>query len=163
MTGGRTSQQSIRPIDIDKVWAALGMPRATPFEKAMARATGGHTTRLARVRLGQASFRRELIEQFGLVCAFTGPGPHEALEAAHLYSFATSGKHHPHGGWLMRRDLHQLFDVGHVAVHPDTLVVDVAVGLHTFPAYADLHGKGVHVRVKDKHRDWLRLHWAAYR
>lgn len=164
MTEKPKSQQAIRPIRIDELWAKLDRPRVTPFEAAVARwAAGGHATRLARVRLGQASFRRQLVGQFGLVCAFTGPGPGEALEAAHLYSFAKSGRHHPHGGWLMRSDLHQLFDVGHVAVHPDDLVVDVAADVRRYPGYAALHGQGLRIAVEDEHVEWLRLHWTANR
>ncbi|MGW5050675.1 HNH endonuclease [Actinokineospora sp. NPDC004072] len=157
------SQHSIRRIDLARFWAALGHPRATPFEAALGRWVDGHTTRIARVRLGQAEFRRSLIDRFGNMCAFTGPGPLEALQAAHLYSYAKSGKHDPHGGWLMRSDLHDLFDVGHIAVDPTRLVINVSPDVRAYPAYGALHDQSIKVAVEPRHRDWLALHWSRNR
>lgn len=71
-----------------------------------------------RVRVGQAEFRLRLLARYGNVCAFSGPSPTAALEAAHLYSYAAEGRHHDDGGFLLRRDLHRLFDLGLLAVEP---------------------------------------------
>ncbi|GAA4436241.1 hypothetical protein GCM10023148_42830 [Actinokineospora soli] len=164
LTDNPKSQHSIRPINLTKLWRAIGDPRATPFEAALEQQIpGGHATRVVRVRKGQPEFRKALREQFGDVCAFTGPCPERALEAAHLYSFAASGKHHRHGGWLMRRDLHSLFDVGHVAVHPVDLVVDLTAEVRGYASYAGLHGRPVEVAVEEQHREWLDLHWSRNR
>ena len=164
MTDSPKSQHAIRPIDLGRFWAALGKPRVTPFEAALGQwVRGGHTNRVARVRLGQPGFRKGLLGRFGAVCAFTGPGPQEALEAAHLYSYARSGKHDLYGGWLMRRDLHSLFDVGHVAVHPVSLTIDVTPDVRRYAAYGALHGGRLHVKADVQHRKWLDLHWARNR
>jgi hypothetical protein len=85
-----------------------------------------------------------LLDAFGSVCAFTGPAPAPALEACHLYSYSAVGEHHTHGGLLLRRDVHRLFDLGYLAVNPYTLAIDVADALRTFPIYTSLDGQGLH-------------------
>lgn len=117
----------------------------------------GHGMGLARV--GQGAFRRDLLDRYGAVCAMSGAAPAEALEAAHLYSYATSGRHHEHGGLLLRRDLHRLFDSGLLAVNPTTKRLDVSDALTGFPAYGYLHGQGLQIDLKPDHWRWIGLHW----
>ena len=76
----------------------------------------GFTERMVRARRGQTQFRAHLLKRFGEICAFSGPCYRVALEAAHLYSYAETGRHQEGGGLLMRRDLHRLFDEGLVGV-----------------------------------------------
>ena len=94
-----------------------------------------------RVRLGQAEFRRRMLEEFETDCAFTGRAPLSMLEACHLYSYAAVGEHHDHGGLILRRDVHRLFDLGQVAVNPETMTIDVSDELRGFPTYASLAGR----------------------
>ncbi len=138
------SQHSLRRLD----WAAFetamhqadpGLPLRIVNHRAGQIAADGHTTRTVRVRRGQAAFRTELTARYGEVCALSGPTPSAALEAAHLYSYAQDGTHHPQGGLLLRRDLHRLFDLGLLAVHPLQAVVDVSAEIADCPAYAPLH------------------------
>ncbi|WP_431943543.1 HNH endonuclease [Micromonospora marina] len=124
---------------------------------------GGHARAVVRARRGQGAFRRALLDQFGSVCAFTGKAPVDALEAAHLYSYATTGRHDSRGGFLLRRDLHRLFDLGHIAVHPTDAILDIAPALFAFPDYASLHGKSLAVPLTVGHRRWLQEHWAEHR
>nr|WP_231707905.1 HNH endonuclease [Arthrobacter caoxuetaonis] len=124
---------------------------------------GGHTSALVRVRKGQTLFRKSLIDRYGTICAFTGRCPLEVLEAAHLYSYASVGEHHEHGGLLLRRDLHRLFDRGKLAVHPRSLVIDIAVELHSYPLYQQLHGTKLQVSVNASQREWLGEHWKQHR
>ncbi|MGY1665937.1 HNH endonuclease [Geodermatophilus sp. SYSU D00696] len=124
---------------------------------------GGHVRRLARVRLGQGSFRARLLEQYGESCAFTGPAPAAAIEAAHLYSYAQAGVHEDGGGLLLRRDLHRLFDQGEIAIEPQTGCIDVRPNLRVFAAYADLHGRSIQVTLGSKQRVWVREHWELHR
>ncbi|MFH8991606.1 HNH endonuclease [Streptomyces sp. NPDC017940] len=77
--------------------------------------TGRREARMRR-RVGQEAFRARLFREQGEVCAFAGPTSADALEAAHLYSYAESGEHHEYGGLLLRSDIHRLFDLGHIAV-----------------------------------------------
>ncbi|MCP2273565.1 HNH endonuclease [Actinokineospora diospyrosa] len=158
------SQLSIRAFRFDDFVAALkeqpGISRLTPVR---ARIAGGHRKAVVRVRKGQGQFRADLLDRYGDLCAFTGPMPREALEAAHLYSYAADGKHREDGGLLMRRDIHRLFDLGHIAVDPAAMTIDVVGGLHKYSVYAPLHGSELHVAPTARQREWLTKHWALYR
>ncbi|WP_413101953.1 HNH endonuclease [Streptomyces sp. Inha503] len=124
---------------------------------------GGHRQSLVRIRVGQEAFRTRLLREQGEVCAFTGPTPAAALEAAHLYSYAESGEHHDYGGLLLRRDIHRLFDLGHIAVDTASGTLDIASDLDHFPYYAQLHGRPLAVRLRPEHEVWLDTHWLSRR
>ncbi|MFJ9766492.1 HNH endonuclease signature motif containing protein [Streptomyces erythrochromogenes] len=132
-------------------------------DKTRAVIAGGHSERVSRVRKGQASFRAKLLNDFGEVCAFTGPLPASVLDAAHLYSYADHSEHHESGGLLLRKDVHRLFDLGEIAINPKTLVLDVAPKTRAFPAYDSLHGQPVSVALDNKHRKWIKEHWNMHR
>lgn len=116
-----------------------------------------------RVRLGQAAFRQHLLSSNGPVCIFTGDCPASTLEAAHLYSYAKIGRHHEHGGFLMCRDLHRLFDLGLLAVNPTSLTVDVSPTLARYPAYSALRGQPLQAAVRGVEVQWMRKHWQEHR
>lgn len=160
------SQLSLRPLHWERFRTAVARAgHGVPLIHVDARAgvAGGHATVTVRVRRGQATFRQRLIAEYGAVCALSGPAPAAALEAAHLYSYAAIGRHHRHGGLLLRRDVHRLFDLGQLAVDPATLSIDVAAELRTFPTYASLHGMSMHVAPSGSQRAWLRRHWQQHR
>ena len=123
----------------------------------------GFSHALVRVRRGQQQFRDQLLATQGSVCAFTGDAPPRALEAGHLYSYAQLGTHFKHGGLMLRRDIHRLFDDGLLAVEPSTLRVDVAPGLAGYPQYARLHEKPMTLRLREEQVDWLSKHWDEHR
>ncbi|NOW02226.1 HNH endonuclease signature motif containing protein [Isoptericola chiayiensis] len=118
---------------------------------------------MVRVRRGQRQFRRHLLSDHGNLCAFTGAAPERVLEAGHLYSYARLGSHHAHGGLMLRRDIHRLFDDGLLAVDPSRLRVDVAADLETYPQYARLHDGELVVPLRDEQVDWLYKHWEEHR
>jgi len=160
------SQLSLRPLR----WAAFRstVESAVPGDSlTVVDFRGEHTWRhrlaTVRLRLGQGRFRRALLEEQGLVCAISGPDPPAALEAAHLCSYAAVGMHHSHGGFLPRRDVHRLFDLGQIAVNPADLCVDVSPEVIGYPSYAALHASAMVVEVGDRQRTWLAAHWAEHR
>lgn len=161
------SQLSLRRLRWDDFWSAVSArPQAPPMTTLRSTAetiAGGHADAVVRVRIGQQKFRRQLIEKLGAVCAFTGPAPIAALEAAHLYSYATVGEHYVYGGFLLRRDIHRLFDIGLLAVHPDSLTVDVATSLTSYEEYRRLQGVALSIETTTAHRVWLRAHWTMHR
>ena len=106
---------------------------------------GGFTIILSKSRLGQQRFREEMLGRYGPRCAITGPQPPETLEAAHIRSFSSSPRHDRDNGLLLRRDLHALFDRSLIAVDPRTWTIQVAPGLHSYPAIAALHGRPLDV------------------
>ncbi|MET4640982.1 hypothetical protein ABID95_000682 [Streptomyces atratus] len=132
-------------------------------DKARGFIAGGHTTRMARVRNGQAAFRASLLEKFGEVCAFTGAMPAAVLDAAHLYSYSEKGKHFTFGGLLLRKDVHRLFDLGQIAINPMTFVLDVAQETRAYREYARLHCQPLTVPVDRPQEMWIQEHWAMHR
>jgi hypothetical protein len=161
------SQLSLRPLRWERLRAAI-MAAGTVTtvdiaDNTQQAITGGHRKATVRVRVGQSAFRKRLLETQGEVCALTGPTPDVALEAAHLYSYAATGEHHTSGGLLLRRDIHRLFDLGLIAVHPKKLTLDVAGRLAPYPVYAQLHGAEPIAPLSRQHLTWLTAHWAMHR
>lgn len=160
-------QQSIRELDWSKFVAAVekkrpGSPLAA-LNASVQRIAGGHREALLRVRVGQAKFRRKLLKKYGSVCAFSGPAPDDALEAAHLYSFAAIGEHDlDGGGFLLRRDLHRLFDRGQLTVNPSTGLLHVNESLLGFPEYARLKNNALQITLTAGHKRWLTQHWTRF-
>ncbi|WP_435278960.1 HNH endonuclease [Streptomyces sp. 1222.5] len=158
-----TSQHSMRPARWEKVRAALlaagAQVTVDTADGARAVIRGGHRRATVQVRQGQGIFRERLLSEQGERCAFSGPTPASALEAAHLYSFAESGEHYEYGGLLLRRDLHALFDLGHIAVDPTTDCIDVRESIRAYPLYGQLHSKPVTLSLRPQHRVWLGAHW----
>lgn len=161
------SMHSLRPLDFDKARRLIGASTSPELIRLIdtdARvASGGHKVVQVRARVGQASFRQKLLSHFGPVCAFTGPAPAEVLEAAHLYSYAKIGEHKAHGGILIRRDIHRLFDLGLIAVEPTKQTIDVASRLRSYPEYQVLHQKPLRSTLKSDANKWLALHWKEHR
>ncbi|NYI59117.1 HNH endonuclease signature motif containing protein [Cellulomonas soli] len=169
---------SIRSLDWDAVRAAFvakGADRAVHRVEARVdlswgSATGGRVEfsqgfdhALVRVRRGQQQFREHILATQGSVCAFTGDAPPRVLEAGHLYSYARLGTHVEHGGVMLRRDIHRLFDDGLLAVEPNRLRVDVAPSLAVYPQYARLDGEPLSLRLRDQQVEWLAKHWDEHR
>lgn len=125
--------------------------------------SGGFRRSLVRVRRGQRQFRAHLLSSQGSTCAFTGGAPERVLDAGHLYSYARLGEHHAHGGLMLRRDIHRLFDDGMLAVDPITLRIDVDSELAAFPQYACLDGRPLQLDLREQQVDWLGKHWGEHR
>ncbi len=170
------SQHSLRPLDIealrrelvratglDPLRLLLGERRGGRKSGGWRAGRGGHTTRTVRARVGQRGFRQSLLANFGPVCAFTGRQPGPALEAAHLYSYAELGEHHEHGGLLLRRDIHRLFDLGYLTVDVDSMKVEVDPELASFGTYEGLAGAALAVQIAPATRAWLAAHREQHR
>lgn len=155
-------RESIREISWAKFTEAVSQRTGNPLPPIIStrheRIAGGHTTTTVQVRNGQGAFRKKLLDTYGNVCAFSGPCARQALDAAHLYSFAKDSKHHEHGGLLLRKDLHSLFDRGLLAIEPETLLIKPK-GLEAYPQYTALESASLHVDLKPDQIRWLELHW----
>jgi tetratricopeptide (TPR) repeat protein len=91
-------------------------------------------------RQGQTKFRQALLAAYNGKCAITGFDAEAALEAVHIIPYAAASNNDPTNGILLRADLHTLFDLNLLAIHPDTLRVSLHPTLqHT--EYRPLHGK----------------------
>lgn len=160
------SMRSLRWSDFQQAVSQRGAAHA--LERVVHRSPDflfphGHILQTVRVRRGQRQFREHLLASYGEQCAFTGMAPARALEAGHLYSYAELGVHYEHGGLLLRRDVHRLFDDGWLAVDPDGLKIHVSDNLLRFPQYGSLDGHSLKVRVRASQVDWLARHWHEHR
>jgi hypothetical protein len=129
------------------------------YTKEDTRIPGGRGVTLSKTRLGQQRFREEMLARFGNCCAFTGPQPPGALDAAHLYLFSETPVHDPRGGLLLRSDLHALFDRWLITVDPDHWTIDVGPDLEPYPALTALRGRQVQIPPRLRPRDeYVRKH-----
>ena len=71
-----------------------------------------------RKRKNQARFRREVLGKTPR-CIITNVTMPEVLEAAHIIPFKYHGADIRENGFAMRLDIHQLFDSGHLRIHPN--------------------------------------------
>lgn len=72
-------------------------------------------------RQGGPRFRRALLRAYEGRCAVTRYDAEPALEAAHILPYRGPQTNHPANGLLLRADIHDLFDLGLVAVDTDRM------------------------------------------
>jgi putative restriction endonuclease len=102
-------------------------------------------------RRGQPEFRRRLITAYGGRCAISKCDAVEALEAAHIVPYRGPDTNALENGLLLRADLHTLFDLGLVAIDPETMGVLLAPALVS-TSYGELAGNSLHVPSDPKLR-----------
>jgi hypothetical protein len=158
-------QNAIRQLEVAQVRPLLeahlvtGEPWWDAYVREDTRIPGGNGAAMSKTRLGQQRFREAMLGRFGETCAFTGPQPAGALEAAHLYLYSETPEHDLRGGLLLRCDLHALFDRWLITINPESWTIDVGPDLLPYPALAALHGKSVQIRPDLRPRDrYVRNH-----
>lgn len=158
------AQFSMRLLDWQKFENSLATPLRYQTNNINSFCTkkGGHRTAKTRVRLGQAEFRKKMLQKFGNVCAISGTAHLKGLDAAHLYSYAELGHHDYHGGLLLRKDLHRFFDLGLIAIEPNSLKIQLADSLQAIPQYSLLQGNYLAVNINKKTTEWLKAHWMEH-
>jgi putative restriction endonuclease len=114
-------------------------------------------------RRGQAEFRRQLLVAYDGKCAMSSCDAEQALEAAHIRPYLGAETDRVENGLLLRADLHTLFDIGLLAVEPQTLRVLLAPKLAS-GSYSSLHGTKIRVphheslrpspEALEAHREW---------
>lgn len=77
-------------------------------------------------RRGQPKFRSSLVDAYNGRCAVTGCDAVDALEAAHITPYLGPESNHVTNGLLMRADIHTLFDLNLIRIHPDSLQIEIA-------------------------------------
>ena len=93
-------------------------------------------------RRGQRSFREALLMAYSGACAITGCTIPAILEAAHVHPYKGDHTNVVSNGLLLRADVHTLFDLGLVAIEPQTLIIRVSPALAR-TEYADLDGRAL--------------------
>lgn len=80
-------------------------------------------------RQGQRKFREDLIKVYKGRCAMTGCRVKGVLEAAHIKPYHLSKENNSENGILLRADLHTLFDLNLIVVHPQTKQIKIKESL----------------------------------
>jgi putative restriction endonuclease len=97
-------------------------------------------------------------------CAVTGCDVVEALEAAHIVAYRGPETNHVTNGLLLRADIHTLFDLALLAVHPTDYRLLVSRWLRG-TAYEALDGQIIRLpanHAEHPSREALELHLAAF-
>jgi len=75
-------------------------------------------------KLRESRFRQALLERDG-ICAVTGIYIPSILDGAHLFPLRNRYDNDPANGLLLRKDIHKLFDIDLIGIHPETYQVFV--------------------------------------
>lgn len=140
-----SDQMSIKEIDLSRLEKAfMAVPSLRPILTGYAKRLSPEPDRSSRdndvgkiiearrtvlreisVRRGQPQFRKRLIARYGMQCQVSGAAFAGLLEAAHIRPYAVSSDNSAANGLLLRSDLHTLFDLGILLIHPQTLKVKI--------------------------------------
>ncbi|HBQ5934013.1 TPA: HNH endonuclease, partial [Klebsiella pneumoniae subsp. pneumoniae] len=74
------------------------------------------------LRPKQAEFRRKLMEAYSGKCLLSNASVSEVLQACHIIPVKNSGNDSVENGFILRSDLHLLYDSGHIKIHEDGTV-----------------------------------------
>ena len=130
--GGRQTNEPLERLGfeiVDKRDASLTVPD---------READGLITRSIQARRSQHRFRQMLLKLYNGQCAITRCRVRELLEAAHVKPYSGAGDYRPQNGLLLRADIHTLFDLGLIKIHPHSLSVRVDERISD-PQYRKLH------------------------
>jgi len=115
-------------------------------------------------RRGQPKFRKALLKAYDSRCAVTRCDAEFALEAAHIIPYCGDDSDHVSNGLLLRADIHTLFDLGLLRIHPETLKVHLCPELQG-SSYSKHNGQKIEVPKNSKacpNADAFRRRWQAY-
>lgn len=166
----RSWMNSIRELDASRVRPLLNQLGGVDVlwrdadEDIDVQIVGGHGSGVRKTRIGQQKFRDAMFARYGSSCAFTGPQPPRALQAAHLYMYSANPEHDARGGLLLRADLHSLFDAWLITIDPDSWSIKVSPELAEYPDLVALDGKPLRI-AEDRRprREYIQAHGAEAR
>lgn len=98
-------------------------PRVEPFDPNSQEDARQRVLASVVRRRGQRKFRSGLLRAYGGKCAITGCAVEAILEAAHVTSYLGPDTNALSNGILLRADLHTLWDLGLIALVPETLAL----------------------------------------
>jgi hypothetical protein len=98
-------------------------------------------------RQGQEKFRQNLIKLYQGRCAITDCDIEGVLEAAHVEPYCISQINELKNGILLRADLHTLFDLNFIIIHPGSKKIEIKESLRN-SSYYKFHEKTLPSYVK---------------
>jgi putative restriction endonuclease len=118
--------------------------------------------RSIKIRRGQQRFRNALLKRYGPRCLITGCTLLDIVEAAHIWPHRGEKDNHPDNGLLLRADIHTLFDLDMIGVHPDSLRIAIAPPLQEIADYSLLSDRRIQSTNTRPSREALSHRWAAF-
>lgn len=112
-------------------------------------------------RQGQKAFRAELLERYEGRCAFTGCADRWVLEAAHITPYLGPATNKASNGLLLRADIHTLYDLGLIAIHPDSRRIHISQQIDA-PEYKQLNGREPMWGRARPSQAAIRAHWSRF-
>ena len=109
-------------------------------------------------RRGQTSFRQALLTA-QKVCAVSGCGLVDILEAAHISPYRGEKDNHTTNGLLLRADIHTLFDLHLLGIEPETRVIQICPKAQN--DYGKFHEQPLRTRADLSH-EALVLRWKQF-
>jgi hypothetical protein len=130
------------PFSDQLVWIEQNEAKLRPFEPNDHEDARERVLRDVVRRQGQPAFRASLIAAYEARCAITYCPILVILEAAHVTPYLGPQTNSVSNGLLLRADIHTLWDLGLIAIDPNSMTVSVSPELHD-PNYQAL--AGIHV------------------
>jgi predicted restriction endonuclease len=104
-----------------------------------------------KTRQGQPEFRRALMAVYESTCQITGSKVEWVLEAAHIVPHAEETNYSIHNGFLLRSDIHTLFDLGVIQIKPSGKKLMVSVDDDLLSSeYGQYHEKELDIIPSDE-------------
>lgn len=111
-------------------------------------------------RPGQGRFRAALLELYDSKCVISGCDVLEAIDASHIIGVAVAGGEKLENGWIIRADLHRLFDEWLMSVDPVKGTVHFAKDC--LDSYPELEGRTISLPKGGVTLDGFRRHWNEF-
>ena len=92
-------------------------------------------------RRGQSEFRRSLLNAYAGQCSITNCDTEAAIEAAHIIPYQGNKSNQVTNGLPLRADIHTLFDLHLLSIHPDTRQIVLSSELASSSYYCAYAGQ----------------------
>lgn len=120
--------------------------------------------KMIELRRGQPKFRKLLLRIYERKCCLSGCDVEQVLDAAHIKPYGNDGMNVPQNGLLLRSDLHVLFDLNILKIHPETLRIKMD-GRLIGTEYYTFDNKPMRRPINQKDSPcpkWLKERWSMH-
>lgn len=105
-------------------------------------------------------FRAALLDLFDSTCAISGCKVLDAIDASHIIGVADDGDDAVSNGWIIRADLHRLFDVWLMSIDPTDGRVHISSDC--MDSYEEFDGRTVALPKGAASLSDFAVHWAEF-
>lgn len=149
-----------------RTFVELPLPSSTESAPAALPTNGltplAYSAYLVAARKGQAAFRNALLADCRDCCVVSGCNLAELLEAAHIDPYMDINSQSVDNGWILRADLHTLFDRHLLGFHPESLTVHIHP-LAQVSGYGEFENRSIAPRaISPRRPDAMRRRWTLF-